>query len=100
MNVNSYSITMKFSCCLSGKVFHLTNIYDPCDPEGKADFINWLYSFDTNQIDDWVLARDFNLIQSPEDRNRPGANMQDIMSFHDFIIHLDLVEIQFQGRPF
>lgn len=100
VHLNSYSITMKFECCLSGKSFHLTNIYGPCTPEGKVDFINWLYNFDTEHLDDWVLAGDFNLIRSPEDKNRPGANMQDIMLFNDLILHLDLAEIQFQGRHF
>lgn len=87
---NSYAITMKFGCCLSGKSFHLSNIYGPCTPDGKADFINWLYNFDTEHFEDWVLAGDFNLIRSPDDRNRPGANMQDTMMFNDLIAHLDL----------
>lgn len=87
---NSYSITMKFTCCLSGKIFHLTNIYAP---EGKADFINWLYNFDTDQIDNWVLAGDFNLIRPPDNINRLGANMQDIILSNDLILHLDMAEI-------
>lgn len=64
------------------------------------DFINWLYNFDTSQIDDWVLAGDLNLIKSVDDRNRPEANLNDIMLFNDLIIHLDLAEIGFQGRQF
>lgn len=64
------------------------------------DFINWLYNFESGFHDHWVLAGDFNLIRSPEDKNRPGANMQDIMLFNDLILHLDLAEIQFQGRHF
>lgn len=97
---NAYSITLKMECCLSGKSFHLTNIYGPCTPDGKVDFINWLYNVDTERFEDWVLAGDFNLIRSPNDRNRPGANVQDIMLFNDLISHLDLAEIKFQGRQF
>jgi hypothetical protein len=43
ISANAYSITMKFSCALSGNCFHLTNIYGPCAPDGKASFINWLF---------------------------------------------------------
>lgn len=70
---NSYSITVKLRCLLSGRSFHLTNIYGPSTPDKKAEFINWLYNFDTSCFDDWLLAGDFNLIRSPDDRNRGGG---------------------------
>lgn len=93
---NQYFITIKFNCCISGRVFHLTNIYGPCTPEGKAEFINWLYNFDLLGIEDWILAGDFNLIRYPDDRNMPGANVNDMFLFNDLIMHLDLAEISFQ----
>lgn len=37
---------------LTGRSFHLTNIYGPCAADEKAAFIWWLYNFDTNAIDD------------------------------------------------
>lgn len=57
-----------------------------------------MYNFDIDQIEDSVLVGDFNLIRSPDNRNMPGANKNDLMLFNDLILHLDLAEIQFQGR--
>lgn len=42
------------------------------------------------------LAGDFNLIRSIDDRNRPGANLNDIMLFNDLILHLDLLKLGFK----
>lgn len=78
----SYVVTIRFQCCISGKVFHLTNIYGQCDAEVKFDFINWLYNFYTSAIEGWILVGDFNLIRSLEDQNKPGANMNDMLLFN------------------
>lgn len=43
---------------------------------------------------------DFNLIRSPENRNRAGGNANDMLLFNDLINHLDLVDFAFQGREF
>lgn len=99
-HANSFSVTVKFKCYLSRNVFHLTNIYGPCSPTSTVDFINWLYNFDTSGIEDWIIAGDFNLIRCPENRNREGTNISDILLFNDLILHLDLAEIAFQGRQF
>jgi hypothetical protein len=42
----------------------------------------------------------FNLIRSPNDRNRGGGNVDDMLLFNDLIQHLDLAEINFHGRRF
>lgn len=72
--INSYSVTLKMTSRMSNKSFHLTNIYGPAAADEKLAFITWLYNFDTSDIDDWLLAMDFNLIRSAENRNRPGGN--------------------------
>jgi exonuclease III len=100
MHSNSYALTIHFICKLSGKIFHLTNIYGPCSSVGKVDFVNCLYNFDTSTIEDWILAGDFNLIRSPEDRNRLGADINEMLLFNDLIQHLDLAEIQIQNRQY
>jgi hypothetical protein len=67
--INSYSVTVKFTCRLSGHIFHVTNIYGPAATADKPGFINWLYNFDTSGIEDWLLLEDFNLICAPENCN-------------------------------
>jgi hypothetical protein len=51
-------------------------------------------------LDDWLLAGDFNMIRSLENRNRAGGNLNDMQLFNDLIQQLDLAEISFQGRLF
>lgn len=34
--------------------------------------MNWFYNLDTSDFEDWILAIDFNLIQSAANQNRPG----------------------------
>lgn len=41
---------------------------------------------------------DFNFIRSPEDRNKPGGHVGDMLVFNDIIQDLDLVEIAFHGQ--
>lgn len=57
-------------------------------------------NFDTSSFEDWILARDFNIMRSPENRNRPGGNISDMLLFNDIIQHLDLAKINFIGRSF
>jgi exonuclease III len=97
---NSYSVTVKLKSLQTGHLFHVSNIYGPVAASEKACFINWLYNFDTSQIDDWLILGDFNLTRSPDNRNRPGGNVSEKMLFNNLINHLDLVEITFQGRAF
>jgi hypothetical protein len=40
-----------------------------------------------------MVVGDFNLMRSPDNRNRPGGNLNDMLLFNDVIHHLDLVKI-------
>lgn len=91
---------MKFTDWNSRKIFHHTNIYGPAATAERAFFISWLYKFDTTGVEVWILMGDFNLIRSPENRSRPGGNVNEMMLFNDLIHHLDLVDIAFEGRAY
>lgn len=49
---------------------------------------------------DWLVLGDFNLYRKPEDRNRPGGNLGDMMMFNGAISALGTVEIPLHGRKF
>jgi endonuclease/exonuclease/phosphatase family metal-dependent hydrolase len=49
---------------------------------------------------DWLLVGDFNLIRYPENRNRPGGDVQEMLLFNEAISSLGLTEIPLQGRKF
>lgn len=67
---NAFSLIVKLTSHLTRKAFHLTNIYGPSSQPKKTAFISWLYSFNTDNIEDWLLAGDFYLICAPTDRNK------------------------------
>ena len=81
-------------------VWVLTNIYAPCTLAGKQLFLVWLKNIQMPQEVNWLLAGDFNLLRNPEDRNKPGGNLQDTLIFNDVIGHLGLVELPLKGRAF
>jgi hypothetical protein len=46
------------------------------------------------------MVGDFNLMRSPENRNRPGGDTNNMMLFNDIISHLNLVEVPLKNRSF
>lgn len=51
-------------------------------------------------IVDWLVAGDFNLYRSPDDRNKPGAYVTEMFLFNEAIIALGLVELPLRGKRF
>jgi hypothetical protein len=49
---------------------------------------------------DWSVVGDFNLIRKAEDRNKSGANANEIFMFNEALSALGLVEIPLKGRAF
>jgi len=73
-HMNGLSLTMEFTSKLDGSVWYLTNVYGPCNPEGKIEFTNWLKSLNMCVEEDWITLGDFNLYRFPENRNREGRH--------------------------
>lgn len=82
--INWFSATVKFSSLISDIQFYLTNIYGPSTAVEKANFVNWLYTFDVSSFDVWALVGYFNFIRGPEHRNKPGGSMSDMILFNDY----------------
>jgi hypothetical protein len=55
-------------------------------------------NLDTTEFEDWVLGGDFNLIRSPDKRNKSGGDSSEMNLLNKAISDLDLVEIPFSGR--
>lgn len=73
-------------------------MYGPCTPKGKRDFITWLKNMDIPVDEDWVFLGDFNLYRYAENRNREGADINDMFLFNSMISHLGLTEIPLHGK--
>jgi exonuclease III len=97
---NGYCVTIKFLNKMDNSVFHLTNVYGPSQSDAKMAFITWLLNVDTDELDDWILAGDFNLYRSTDNRKKPGGDTNEMQLFNDLISALDLVELPFNGRTF
>jgi hypothetical protein len=93
VDMNRFGLTVKLSSLQSEQEWSLSNIYGPCSARAKAEFTNWLYYYDASTYDLWMVVGDFNLMRSPENRNKPGGNTNDMFLFNDIIHYLDLVEV-------
>jgi hypothetical protein len=90
---NEYAQSVEFTSNLSACSWIITNIYAPCTPQGKLDFLNWLHNISMPSDKLWLLVGDFNLIRRPEDRNKPGGDINLMLKFNEAISNLDLIEI-------
>jgi exonuclease III len=97
---NEYSMNKEFPSVYSSATWILTNIYAPCSPEGKQEFLEWLHNIEMPDENDWLLVGDFNLIRCPSDRNKPSGNAQDKLKFNAAISNLRLKELRLNGNGF
>jgi hypothetical protein len=71
----------------------LTNIYAPCTPEGRNDFLNWFHDFDMEVGMGWLIIGDSKLIRRQANCNRPGGNIQGMVRFNATIKNQRLEEL-------
>lgn len=67
---------------------------------GKKDFIEWFQDIHMPDDVDWLVVGDFNLYRNPADRNRPGADISDMLMFNEAISAPGLVELPLKGQRF
>jgi hypothetical protein len=78
----------------------LNNVYAPCQDNEQLVFLHWLNSLVIPDDENWLLMGDFNLIRSPQDRNKAGGNINEMLLFNEAISNLGLVDIPLKGRKF
>ena len=49
---------------------------------------------------DWIIMGHFNFIRKPEDRNKPGGDVNEMLMFNEAISELGLIELPLKGRQF
>jgi hypothetical protein len=76
------------------------NIYGPCQGEARENFVEWLFDLFIPDEEDWLLVGDFNFIRSPSNRNKPGGDVNHMLTFNNFIREQHLTELAIQGRQF
>ncbi len=53
--------------------------------------MSWLKNFQISQNEAWLFLGDFNYYRSTANRNKPGADMNDILIFNDIINTISLL---------
>jgi exonuclease III len=53
---NTFHITVALTCTFTDKTWYITNIYAPCNTEGRNDFIQWFADLDSSEYDLWRLV--------------------------------------------
>jgi hypothetical protein len=62
-------------------------------------FLSWFQNIQTDDDVNWLIVGDFSLIRSPEDRNKPGGNLNEML-FNEAVSNLGLIDIPLKGRKF
>ena len=78
----------------------LTNIYAPCTYTGKREFLEWFSDIQMPESVNWLVVGELNLCRSPEDRNRPGGDLSEMLLFNEDISSLGLIEVPLKGRRY
>jgi exonuclease III len=100
ISTSRFHVTVELTCKISNYVWYITNIYGPTASDDRNSFTNWLLNFDSSPMDYWMILGDFNLIRSPENRNREGGDVNNMLLFNRIISQHDLEEIPLKGRAF
>jgi hypothetical protein len=68
--------------------------------ELRTEFVQWMENLSISPNELWLILGDFNFIRAPENRNRPGGNVNDMIKFNEIISGHALVELPLKGRRF
>lgn len=96
----SFGITIDFTSTTSPFSWTLVNVYGPCEEPRHSEFVSWLFHFDILVSEHWLIVGDFNFYHSTENRNRDGANLNDIFKFNEIISHLGIIELYIKGHAY
>lgn len=97
---NQFSQLVEFTTLTTGDKWILTNIYAPCTPDGRLEFLNWFGNVNMLDETDWIVLGDFNLIRYPENRNKLWGDTNLMLSFNEAISNLGLTELPLQEQRY
>lgn len=100
LSSNGFSLAVQFTSKIDESTFTMINVYGPCVHDGKVEFTNWLKNLQILDDEDWIILGDFNLYRHPENRNRQGADINEMFLFNNAISRLGQSEILLQGKKF
>lgn len=93
---NNFAISVDFTSKHNNADWVLTNVYGPCTADGKREFAQWLRDIQMPDEVDSLLVGDFNLLRSPDDRNKPGGDVAEMFLFNEAIGAQGLVDFHYR----
>lgn len=81
ISISRSAVIIQFCSKHNGECWTLVVVYGPCHEPDRSAFVQWLHDLDIPDNENWILMGDFNFYRSVDNRNRDGANMNDIMIF-------------------
>ena len=100
MHCQPFALSVHFTSKQAAYSWTLMNIYGPCGGDFRYDFVSWFYDLYIPDDEDWLILGYFNFIRSPENGNKPGGNIDDMLVFNDIIRAQHLTELPIQGRKY
>jgi exonuclease III len=97
---NDFAQSVEFMSKLTSQKWILTNIYAPCLPERKLDFLRWFKNIIMPNERPWLIVGDFNLFRRPENRNKPGGDPSMMKAFNEAISKLEVIELPLAGQQY
>ncbi|KAF8670729.1 hypothetical protein HU200_050394 [Digitaria exilis] len=95
-----FSLTTVFSLNADGTPLSITNVYAPVLSADKPLFLAEMVTI-SNTIDGpWLLAGDFNMARSPEDKNNDNFNFSEANMLNDTINAIELIDIPLVDRAY
>lgn len=98
--IESFGIQLTFTSTHSNLSWTLVTVYGPCAGIERDNFLTWLHDLQILDDDLWLLLGDFNFYRSVFNRNKSGADINDIFLFNEVISDLGLVELPIKGKAF
>jgi exonuclease III len=65
------ALSVELHATKSDASWTFTNIYAPCQDDDRLIFLDWLHNIDIPPEENCLLVGDYNLLRSPQDRNKP-----------------------------
>jgi hypothetical protein len=85
MHCEPFAIYVHFTSKQSTQKWKVVNVYGPRNGDLRDTFVQWLYNLNIPANEDWLILGDFNFIGSLANRNKPGGNVDDMLTFNDII---------------
>ena len=96
-HTNDYSLSITFTSNHNGESWILSNIYGPCQHKDRNNFIDW---FKIQDGINWLVLGYLNYVRYPDNRNRDGGNIIDMLAFSEAISNHTLIEIPLKGKNY